>query len=377
MRILLVTHYYSTHAGGIEIVAGRLANLLADAHEIVWAASNCDPVPQDLPDTVHCLPMHAVNTIERVTGLPFPLWGPTSLVRLWQETRRADIVHLHDFAYLGNCAAFIFARLHGKPVVVTQHVGFIPFRSAVLRTTLRAVHATLGRIVLGRANRVVFISKVVRDYFHRFISFRTPPVLIANGVDSATYAVATEPNHLAARRQLDLAERDPVCLFVGRFVEKKGLLILKDLARTSPEVTWLMAGWGPQDPAGWQLANVRVLRGKRGAELVPVYQAADLLVLPSVGEGLPLVVQEAMSCGTPVLVGEDTAEAIDAPAGLAFACAVGGDGTAERWRRALRAILEDRQDAGERRRAVGEFARSRWSWRACADAYDALFRQIQ
>ena len=50
-----------------------------------------------------------------------------------------------------------------------------------------------------------------------------------------------------------------------------------------------------------------VHRNLSQAELPPLYQAADLLVLPSVGEGFPLVVQEAMACGTPALVGDETA----------------------------------------------------------------------
>jgi glycosyltransferase involved in cell wall biosynthesis len=376
MKILLVTHYYSTHAGGIEIVAGALAALLAGSHDVVWVASDCDPVPAGIQGPIRFVPMRSVNVIERRTGLPFPIWGPRSLVRVWQETRRADIVHLHDVAYLGNWVAFISAVLRRKPVLITQHVGFIPYRSLVLRIALRTMHATIGRVMLGRAGRVVFVSRVVRDYFARLIRFRTPPRVIANGVDTETFVPASTGGRTRARVALGLDPARPVLLFVGRFVEKKGLRILEQLVRRLPDVSWLFAGWGPLDPRRWNAPNVHVFDDRRGAGLVPLYQAADLLVLPSVGEGLPLVVQEAMSCGTPALVGLDTAEAVDGPPGLVFACDVGGAGTADAWEVSVRRILTTAGERSDLPSRVAAFARARWSWTACAAAYSGLVEEL-
>jgi glycosyltransferase involved in cell wall biosynthesis len=376
MRIVVVTHYYSTHGGGIEIVAGILAEMFAAAHDVVWAASDCDAMPATIRASLRCVPMRSVNGVERLTGLPFPLWGPGSLVRLWREISDADVVHLHDFAYVGNGAAFLFATLRGKPILITQHVGFIPYRNAVLRAALRALHATVGRLILGRADRVVFISRVVRDYYARFVRYRREPLLVANGVDVRMFAPASAGDRERVRAAIGLDPQRPVCLFVGRFVEKKGVHILEALARRLPEVSWVFAGWGPFDPASWKLSNVHVFSDRRGAALVPLYQAANLLVLPSVGEGLPLVVQEAMSCGTPVMVGLDTADAIDAPSGLVFGCEVGGDGTVDRWEASLRRVLADVRALGERQRAIAEFAAARWSWDTCAATYLTLFEQL-
>jgi glycosyltransferase involved in cell wall biosynthesis len=376
MRILLVTHYYSTHGGGIEIVAGTLAAMFALTHDVVWAASDCDAVPASSHGSLRFVPMRAANGIERSTGLPFPIWGPRSLVRLWQETRDADLVHLHDVTYFGNWAAFVCAILHEKPIFITQHVGFIPYRSPILRVALRALHATVGRIMLGRADQVVFVSRVVRDYYARFVRFRNSPLVVANGVDVRTFAAAPAEVRGSARAALGLDPARPMLLFVGRFVEKKGLRILEDLARRLTDVAWVFAGWGPLDPRNWNCPNVHVFNGRRAAALVPLYQAADLLVLPSVGEGLPLVVQESMSCGTPVLVGEDTAEAVDAPSPLLFKCRVGGAGTVDAWEVSLRRILSDVPGLSERRQAVAAFARARWSWDTCAGAYVSLFEQI-
>ncbi len=374
MRILLVTHYFSTHAGGIEIVAGVIASGLAASHTVVWAASDCDPPPAAVA-RLHLRPMHSNNFLERTTGLPFPLWGPRSLAALWREVKQADIVHLHDFLYFGNWAAFAFARILAKPVLITQHVGFIPYRSAALRAALRLLHHTAGRIMLGRSEQVVFISPVVQSYFDRFIAYKSPPRLVWNGVDAKTYVAGTAADRAAARAQLGLDPSRPVVLFVGRFVERKGLALIGRLAHRMPDVTWTLAGWGPIDPRQWNASNVQVFSGLSGASLVPLYHAADLLVLPSVGEGLPLVIQEAMSCGTPVVVGEETARALEAPADLVAACPVTGPHAEDAWVGAVRQILAD-PDRDAVKARVAAFARTRWSWQACVDTYAAMFARL-
>jgi glycosyltransferase involved in cell wall biosynthesis len=377
MKILVVSHYYASHRGGIEIVAGNLAADLADEQEVIWAASDCDPLPEAPHGSLRYLPMRSTNVFERLSGLPFPIWGPGSLGRLWREVRRADVVHLHDFAYLGSWMSFVFAALCRRPVLITQHVGFIPYRSRVLRLLLAGMHATIGRVLLGRADQVVFISPVVRDYYGRFVRFRKPPVVILNGVDVDTFVAAAHGDREKARGVLGLDRARPVLLFVGRFVEKKGLHILEALARRLPDVSWLFAGWGPVDPRRWDLPNVRVIDDRRGAALVPLYHAADLLVLPSVGEGLPLVVQESMSCGTPVVVGQDTAAAVNAPASMVCGCPVDGPGAVDAWESVLRGLLGTRHERLTPESDIGEFARTNWSRARCAAGYTRLFTTIR
>jgi len=111
------------------------------------------------------------------------------------------------------------------------------------------------------------------------------------------------------RHEYDLPDDRPAILFVGRFVEKKGLRAMKRMVELRPDWTWVFAGWGPLDPSGWNAANVRVFSNLRGPSMAALYRACDLLVLPSTGEGFPLVVQEALASGLPVVCGADTVEA--------------------------------------------------------------------
>ena len=372
MRIALVTHYYPAHRGGVELVAGELARRLAAAHgaAIDWHASDCDPAPAIAG--VACHPGRAWNGIERSAGVPYPIWSPGALHRVVRAARAAEAVHLHDCLYLPNLVAYAAARLAGRPVLVTQHIGMVPYRNPALRALQFAAYRILGRMVLRGATQVVFVSDTVRRYFGSFVSFRSPPELVANGVDTALFQPAADARRTALRRELGATPDAPLLLFVGRFVEKKGLPLLRQLAERMPQARWLFAGWGPLDPAAWRLPNVQVLRGLSGGTLAPLYQAADLLVLPSVGEGFPLVVQEAMACGTPALVGEQTASGIPAAAGLLAAERLGGSDDAARWAARIGALLR----SPELRPRVAAFARENWSWDVCAERYAGLLQRL-
>jgi glycosyltransferase involved in cell wall biosynthesis len=254
-----------------------------------------------------------VDPLEDWFGAPFPVWGPFTAWRLLRAIRDTDVVHVHDYIYLGSLIAAVLARWSGKPVVVTQHIGSIPYRSRLARRSLESANRLVGRLILGRADAVVFVGSTVRDYFKTFTRFRTPPRLIANGVDHAIYRADTDgPARQALRRKLGLDDHRITLLFVGRFVEKKGLHLLEHAARRLQEVDWIMIGRGPLSPRSWGLGNVRVIEGLLGSELVPWYQAADLLVLPSAGEGFPMVVQESLACGTPVAVSPEVTAAFPA-----------------------------------------------------------------
>jgi glycosyltransferase involved in cell wall biosynthesis len=372
MRVTLVTHYYPAHRGGIELVAAEIARHLAARHgaQISWHASDCDP-PPSIPG-VACIPARSCNWIERRFGVPFPLWTPAGLHRAAQAARAADAVHLHDCLYLPNIAAYAAARLAGRPVIVTQHIGMVPYRNPLLRALLFLAYRALGRLVLGGATQVVFVSDAVRRQFEAFVRFRSAPEVVPNGVDTRVFHPVDEARRAALRAELGAGAGTPLLLFVGRFVEKKGLPVLRLLAQRMAQARWLFAGWGPHDPERWALPNVTVTRGRSGAALAPLYQAADLLVLPSRGEGFPLVVQEAMACGTPALVAPETAAGCPDAAQLLLGEEVSGADVVPRWERRIRELTDSAGGAAALRAAVAAYAAASWSWERCAERYAEL-----
>lgn len=357
MRVLMVSHFYESHLGGIERVAGHLCrHLAAQGASVTWAASNADPAP-DLPG-VSALPLPCADFTEKLTGLPMPIPGPRAIAALWRAVGRADAVVLHDALYVTSILALGMARLRGRRSVMIQHIAAIPFASRMMRAVMGLANAIVTRPMLAGAGQVVFIADTVRRALLGEPARRQAHLLF-NGVDHGVFrADGPEAGDLpgqAGRRML----------FVGRFVEKKGLAILRELAAARPGWALLMAGAGPIDPALWGLANVHVLGRQSAAQLAALYRAADVMVLPSVGEGYPLVIQEAMACGLPVICGAPTDRADPEATGYITGVAVDlADPAASA--QACAAALDGLAITPAGRAEMARFAAARYDWAAMA-----------
>lgn len=370
MKILMATHYFASHRGGIEIVAENLyKELAAVGEEVVWIASDSTPPPPNIARcrTV-CLPVW--NIFESKTGLPFPITKVRALRQISHELDGVDVVVLHDCLYLTNIAVFLMALLLRIPVMAIQHT--IPNERGFFDILMRAATAGIVRPMLSKANQVVFISEKTRA-FYSHLRFRNPPEIIFNGVDTSVFVPQRENESKSSlRAEFDLPNDQHVVLFVGRFVSKKGLPILKRLANMSGNCTWVFAGWGPLDPTSWNLSNVRVFSGLQGSSLAKLYRACDVLVLPSRNEGFPLVVQEGLASGLPVVCGADTVAADRAMTSLVTGVAVDLEDeaqTAKEFLAAIETACAVSPDSGAACRVRSAFAAARYSWHGAATSY--------
>lgn len=369
VRVLQVSAFFPSHGGGIEGVAGQLASRLPARGVVLhWMASS--GAGEQPPASTAGLTIEAIRAwdpLERRLGLPMPLWGPRALFRLWRAVGWAELVHIHDYLYQPSLFAAVFARLRGRPYIVTQHIGEIPFGSARLRALLETLNRLLGARVLAGAARAVFVGAPVQHYFERFTRFERPPSLVPNGVDLECFHPCTDASTRSGPLQM---------LFVGRFVEKKGLPLLRRCLDL-PGLHWTFVGWGPVPPVPESTPQV-TLTGRLTADaIVPHYQAADLLVLPSTGEGFPLVVQEALACGTPVLVSREVAQAFPArDERCVFDVDLQVADPAAALREALRKLAADPARLRAARGAARQLA-NQWSWQRCVDDYRALYEQAR
>lgn len=129
---------------------------------------------------------------------------------------------------------------------------------------------------------------------------------VPHGIDPAKYPFAGEADRAAARERFNLPAGATVAAYVGRLDWPKNEDWLLDVLERLPTAHLLVAGDGPHD------APFRAAIAQRGlgprvhllgdvADPLPVYQAADAVLLPSQREGFSYVNAEAMSVGTPML----------------------------------------------------------------------------
>lgn len=362
MRILTVTHFYESHGGGIERVAGQLCRqFIALGVNAPWAASDADPAP----DGIETIPLRCLNPIERFTGLPMPIPGWRAFRALAREVRRSDAVVVHDALYVTSILVLLLAKTRGKRVILIQHIAGIPFSSPILRAAMRFANFAVTRPMLRAADERVFISDTVREELLG-VPPRLPSTLLFNGVDAAIFHPTEAPAAPVAVARIGVSPAARRVLFVGRYVEKKGLKIVRALAALRPDLAFILVGSGVIRPGEWDLANVHDLGPQSPEALAGLYRWADLLVLPSVGEGYPLVVQEAMACGLPVVCGAPSDHA---------------DPDARRWLRGVDVDLAEPEASAKRcsaaidgyrpseaeRAEMARYAQRRYDWRAMAE----------
>jgi glycosyltransferase involved in cell wall biosynthesis len=239
------------------------------------------------------------------------------LLAFWRTAQaaadRTDVVDAHFALYA--LAPLVLGRLRSKPTVIHFHGPWADENAAAgdrsgLRHTARHL---LERVAYRRADEAVVLTSAFRQVLVE--RYRVPPWnvnVVPPGVDLARFATG-DVN--AARRHLGLEPQAFVAVSVRRLVARMGLDVLLEawegaVDQLPPGSALLIAGDGPlRGTLAGAVAerglsdSVRLL-GRVGEEdLVRLYQAADIAVVPTLEhEGFGLVVIEAAACGTSSIV---------------------------------------------------------------------------
>jgi glycosyltransferase involved in cell wall biosynthesis len=303
VKVLQVSNYAPPHPGGIEKIAAQIfGEMRKRGVAIRWLMSDAPKLPPE-PDTIR---VRVLNQMEDRFGMPIFFPFPSAYAQLFREVKACDIVHIHDGYYLTCAAAALFAKLFRKRLVMTIHIWEVPYKSAAVRFCQRLAMLFVVRPCIRGANVRVTYNRWI---FRNLEKLGVHPRFIPNGIDPAfnTPVTASRADLLARH---GLPPDKPIAIFAGRYSEKKGLPIVREIARTLPGICFVMCGSGPESPDQWQLPNVVNMGWTKADKLKELFSCANLFLLPSRGEGFPLAIQEAMSCGLPCAVFDETWSAL-------------------------------------------------------------------
>lgn len=388
MRILVASdHWFPDRPGGSSRVAADTARLLAGrGHELTVVAPRHDGRPAESRE-------HGVEVLRVLprTVIPQTLSDPLLTARWARSLRRREFDLL--VAHQASVAAGLWAARLDPPLALVFHASVprelrfdrarLPFGRKRLATYLLEPPLVLyERLAVRRAAGVLLLSEFSRSLLqsdHREVAAHARRV--PGGVDTDAFSPGERDDRLRAR--LGAGNGAALVLTVRRLEPRMGLETLLHalgLLRGEREVVLALAGAGSMEGSLRRLSgelglgeHVRFLGRVGDEELLELYRAADLFVLPTVAyEGFGMVTAEALACGTPV-VGTPVGATPELLRPLEPRLVAEGPDAAP----LAAAIAGTLELAGpDLRRRCREYACAQFSWETVIPAWEAALEQV-
>lgn len=300
MKILRVaSDLYPSVVGGYGIHVHEMSRMQAAlGHDVTVLTANPDHLPEE--EHVDGYRVIRFNHSIKMVGNTI---SPTLFFKMMEMRNDYDVIHAHSHLFFPTNVCALVKKYGSSPLVITNH-GIL---SASAPHWLNVGYMnTLGRWTLNSADRVICYTPLERD---RLISeFGVHPegiAVIPNGVNTEVFSPGVARADDEFRR----------LLWVGRYVKGKGVEFLvhaaAELVRAVPNLRVTLVGEGPEEEAIRQLASelrldahIEYLPFMSYDEMPAQYRRAEMLVLPSLQEGVPRTMLEAMACGRPVVISD-------------------------------------------------------------------------
>jgi glycosyltransferase involved in cell wall biosynthesis len=215
---------------------------------------------------------------------------------------KPDILHCHLIP--SNIIAKPLGVLLGVPVIINHDHTNDPHR--IENKILLALDKSTNRF----AHHIIAVAAACRDFLTTHESIPPRKIsLVPNAIDLRRFSPG-EASRDEVRRQLGLPAASHIVAGVGRLNPQKNFALFLDiaaqLAHRFPGLHFLLAGNGPEEQMLREKASAlgianRVTFSGYVADTRLVYLAADVLLMPSRYEGLPMTLLEAMAMGLPVV----------------------------------------------------------------------------
>jgi glycosyltransferase involved in cell wall biosynthesis len=311
ISLCVVTHTFLPHVGGIErVVYEQCKRLRHKQFEPMVLTHRNYTEKNYVFDGIKVRCYDSVNIGFRL-GIPYAIPQITSYKTFLESIKFNELIHVHGHPYLSSFFAAKIAKQYSKPLVLTQHNTFIEYDN-FWDNIEKLNDIAIGKQVIKKADKIIVVSNATRNYV---LSLGADPEKIEvmhNGVDLQRFRPFSGIKH-EIRKKLGIPKNACVALTVRRLVYKNGIDTLIESAniatKNNPRLVFVVVGKGPDSgEVQRKIAQLGMQRNFKLAgfvsdeELPLYYNVADFFVLPSKsGEGLPLVLLEAMACGLSVI----------------------------------------------------------------------------
>ena len=306
MKIAYVTAFYYPTIGGVEQVVKELAERYAkEGHEVHVFTSDWDKNKRIKvkEETINGVKVHRHYHILRAGkfGVLFP-----SL--LWTLSKyKFDIIHTHVSGHAHTFIGSLIAKIKNTPLIHTTHCPWTDnFRTFTAQTLVNLSYKTFNKLSFRWSDKIIAITPWEIPFIIKYGGNKEKIVTIPNGVDNIFFKKVKVNNF---KKQLNIKEQ--LVLFFGRLNATKGpdkfVLAAKEILKENKKIKFLIIG--PDEgmlnkvkELSKDEKNIIILGPERNKEKLPeIYQSADVYVMPSFREGMPLTLLEAYASGLPIV----------------------------------------------------------------------------
>src|SRR3989338_793596 len=307
MKICHVNMFYLPTFGGVEQVMNELAQRqVKDGHEVHVYCCDSDKnirikKKEEIIEGVH---VHRLPYIFRLSMSTF-IWPSL----LWQFKNNFDVAHTHVSGHLYILIIGFLSRLYGFKHIHTTHCPWtdLSFRPRILKPFLLLNDLIFNRLAYKIIDKVVAITPWELTILNKYSKNKNKIIVINNGTDNIFFR-RIKNNQF--RKKYRIKEKYLI-LFFGRLNPTKGPEMLAktaiNITKKRKDIAFLWVG--PDEGKAEEVKelikpykNMKYLGPMFGkGKIAEMYQAADVYILPSFREGLPLTLFEAMASGLPIV----------------------------------------------------------------------------
>lgn len=305
MKILQVCPYFYPYLAGQERYVLQLSKKLSKhGDQVEVFTTNHLALPRF--EFIEKISVHRFNMISA------PLNNPISIdfLNAFNKMKSFDVIHIHNEHSFVSFMTCLYNIVLKKPIVLTCH-GQLKFGSSFKDLFEKLYSNTIGRFIFNSATKIIALSEDDKNYIAGFGINDDKILILPNAIDVDYLEKCVSNSEIYNELRSKFVDKKLV-LYVGRIIPRKGIeYLIKSIgivAKKNKNVLFVLIGDGEYKKTAEQLCeetgvsdHVLFLSGLSDESLFSYYKLSDIFILPSLSEGLPTTILEAMYFNTPVI----------------------------------------------------------------------------